>query len=58
MPAQPFVWNTVSVIGGEEGYMVQYNHLPEGVSEGTPEGEGLYLTAYPESIPNTDSISF
>ena len=27
-------------------------------AEGTPEGEGVYLTAYPESIPNMDSISF
>ena len=26
--------------------------------EGTPEGEGLYLTVYPESSPNTDIISF
>ena len=26
--------------------------------EGTPEGEGLYLTVYPESSTNTDSISF
>ena len=24
--------------------------------EGTPEGEGVYLTVYPESSPNTDSI--
>ena len=24
----------------------------------TPEGEGGYLTVYPESSPNTDSISF
>ena len=26
--------------------------------EGTPEGEGVYLTIYPELSPNTDSISF
>ena len=26
--------------------------------EGTPEGEGVYLTVYPELSPNTDSISF
>ena len=25
---------------------------------GTPESEGVYLTVYPESSPNTDSISF
>ena len=24
--------------------------------KGTPEGEGLYLTVYPESSPNKDSI--
>ena len=23
-----------------------------------PEGEGVYLTVYPESSPNTDTISF
>ena len=27
-------------------------------SEGTPEGKGVYLTVYPKSSPNTDSISF
>ena len=26
--------------------------------DGTPEGEGVYFTAYTESSPNTDSISF
>ena len=26
--------------------------------EGTPEGKGVYLTVYPESSPNTDSISY
>ena len=26
--------------------------------EGTPEGKGLYLTAYPESSPNMEIISF
>ena len=25
--------------------------------KGTPEGQGVYLTIYPESSPNTDSIS-
>ena len=44
----------VSVLGRDEGYMVKYNPLPEGV----PEGEGLYLTIYPESSPHTDIISF
>ena len=26
--------------------------------EGTPEGEGLYLTVYPKLSPKTDIISF
>ena len=56
------VRNTVSVLGQDKGYTVKYNPLPEGVlrakPEGTPEGKGLYLTVYPESSPNTDSISF
>ena len=41
---------TVSVLGQDEGYTVKYTPLPE--------GEGVYLTIYPESSPNTDSISF
>ena len=32
--------------------------FPREKPEGTPEGEGVYLTVYPESSPNTDSISF
>ena len=32
--------------------------FPRAKPEGTPEGEGVYLTVYPESSPNTDSISF
>ena len=32
--------------------------FPRAKPEGTPEGEGVYLTAYPESSPNTNSISF
>ena len=27
-------------------------------SNGTPEGEGVYLTEYPGLGPNTDSMSF
>ena len=34
--------------------MVKYSPLPKG----TPKGEGLYLTVYPELSPNTDSILF
>ena len=45
---------TVSVLGQEEGYTVKYAPSPSG----TPEGEGVYLTVYTESSPNTDSISF
>ena len=32
--------------------------VPEGKPKRTPEGEGVYLTVYFESSPNTDSISF
>ena len=46
--------NAVSVLGQEERYTVKYTPLPEGA----PEGEGVYLTVYPESSPNTDSMSF
>ena len=44
----------VSVLGREEGYTVKNTPSPEGV----PEGEGVCVTVYPESSPNTDSISF
>ena len=62
--ANPFLeqelYETVSVLGREEGYMVKYTALPEGVpegeAEGTPEGKGVYLTVYPELSPNADSI--
>ena len=43
----------VSVLGQGEGYMVKYNPLPEGDSEGKGQGN---LTGYPESSPNTDII--
>ena len=36
--------NTVSLLGRDKGYTVKYNHFPEGVAAGTPEGKGLYLT--------------
>ena len=38
-----------------------YSHLkefPRAKPEGTPEGEGVYLTVHPELSPNTDIISF
>ena len=37
---------------------LRLKEFPRAKPEGAPEGEGLYLTAYPESIPNTDSVSF
>ena len=43
---------TVSVLGGEEGYTVKCTPLPERVPKGTPEGNGVYLTIYPESVWN------
>ena len=48
----------VSLLVRDKGDTVKYNPSSEGVPEGTPEGEGLYLTVYPESSPNTDVISF
>ena len=47
------IWDTndnVSVLGREEGYTVRYTPAPE--------GKGVYLIVYPESSPNTNSISF
>ena len=37
--------------------MVKYTHL-KAKPVGTSEGEGVYLTVYPESSPNTNNISF
>ena len=52
----------ILILGRDEGYTVNYNPLPEGVpkgkAEGTPEGEGVYLTIYLQLSPNTDSILF
>ena len=52
----------MSVLGLDLGYTVKYSPLPEGVPlgqpEGSPEGRWVYLTVYPESSPNTESISF
>ena len=49
--------NIVSVLGREEGYTVKYTAW-RARTKGTPEGKGVYLTIYPESSPNTGSISF
>ena len=42
--------------------MVKYTpspkEFPRAKPEGTPEGEVVYLTVYPELSPNTESISF
>ena len=38
----------MSVLGLDSGYTVKYNPLPS--------GKGLYLTLYPLSRPNTDTV--
>ena len=54
------IYMTVSVLGQDEGYMVKYTlclkGFPGAKPEGSPEGEGVYLTVYSESSPNPDSI--
>ena len=50
--------NNVSTLGQDNGYMVKYNPLPEGVPEGKAWGKGLYLTVNSESSTNKDIISF
>ena len=56
------IMHTVSVLGRKEGYSVKYTlclkEFPRAKPEGAPEGEGVYLTVYPELSPNMDSISF
>ena len=42
--------DTMSVLGLNSGYTVKYNPLPS--------GKGLYLTVYPSSRPNTDTVYF
>ena len=46
----------MSVLGLDSGCTVKYNPLPSGVPLGTPSGKGLYLTVYPSSRPNTDTV--
>ena len=46
----------MSVLGLDSGYRVKYHHLPSGLSSGSPSGKGVYLTVYPLSRPNTDTI--
>ena len=54
--------NTVSVLGQREGYPVKYcgiatglRDFPRAKLEGTPQGNGLYLTIYPELSPNKNN---
>ena len=49
---------TVSVLGREEGYTFKYTPSSEGVPEGEARGNSFGLMVYPQSSPNTDSISF
>ena len=47
----------VCILGRDEGYTIKYSPSSEEVpKDKAPKGEGLYLTVYPESSPNTDSI--
>ena len=51
----------MSVLGLNSGYTVRYNPLPSGVPSGFALGNsfrqlGLYLTVYPLSRPNTDTV--
>ena len=46
----------LSVLGLDWGYSIKYTPSPSGVPSGTPSGEGVYLTVYPSSGPNTDTI--
>ena len=41
-----------------QGIHAQIKTFPRAMPKGTPKGEWLYLTVYPELSPNTDSISF
>ena len=55
-----FLLTIVSKLGRDKGHMVKYSPLSQGVTEGEAtqnlEGKGLYMTVYPESSPNMDSI--
>ena len=44
----------MSIFGLDSGYTVKYNPLPLPLR--TPSGKGLYLTVYPSSRPNTDTV--
>ena len=46
----------MSVLGLDSGYTVKYTPPTLGVPSGTPSGGGVYLTIYPSSRPNTDTV--
>ena len=50
----------MSVLGLDLGYTVKYNpclqEFPWALPSGAPSGKGLYLTVYPLSRPNTDTV--
>ena len=50
----------MSVLGLDLGYMVKYNpfppRVPSGLALGNSFRQGLYLTVYPSSRPNTDTV--
>ena len=37
--------------------VLRLQELPPALPLGTPSGEGVYLTVYPSSRPNTDTVS-
>ena len=55
----PLLQRIVSVLGRDEGYTVKYTpclkEFPRAKPGGIPEGEGVYLTVYPELSPNMDA---
>ena len=52
----------MSVLGLDSGYTVKYTPPPSAVPSAlpsvTPEGGGVYLTVYPSSRPNTDTVYY
>ena len=45
------------VLGLKSGYTVKYTlRLPSGFALGNSSGKGTYLTVYPSSHPNTDTV--
>ena len=48
----------LSVLGLDFGYTVKYTlqEFPWALPSGTPSDKGLYLTVYPSSCPNMDTV--